>query len=234
MWTQRDQFSNDQIPLEDFELINQQHAYKLSNHLYSQSSKNPTGILPSIPDIHVGDLVYLYCDRSKTSPRSRYLVTSITGQWCNIRKFCGSQLRNNSYRVKLSECYKVPQELCHLVPSHSTYSSYDTDDEDLPGASSNAPLPPCIPRALSEPPPPSTPNTDDSTLMSNNSPVPDINGTQNSCDLHKSYESVDLNNTAENQEVSQMEYDSSVSLPLPTRSTRKRSVPNKFKDYVLY
>ena len=45
MWTQRDQFSNDQIPLQDFELINQQHAYKLSNHLYSQSSKNPTGIL---------------------------------------------------------------------------------------------------------------------------------------------------------------------------------------------
>ena len=234
MWTQRDQFSNDQIPLQDFELINQQHAYKLSNHLYSQSSKNPSGILPSIPDIHVGDLVYLYCDRSKTSPRNRYLVTSITGQWCYIRKFCGSQLRNNSYRVKLSECYKVPQELCNLVPSHSTYSSYDTDDEDLPGASSNAPLPPCIPRALSEPPPPSTPNTVDSTLLSDNSPVPDINGTQVTCDLHKSDESVELINTAENQDVSQLEYDSSVSLPLPTRSTRKRSVPNKFKDYVLY
>ena len=234
MWTQRDQFSNDQIPLQDFEPINQQHAYKLSNHLYSQSSKNPSGILPSIPDIHVGDLVYLYCDRSKTSPRNRYLVTSITGQWCYIRKFCGSQLRNNSYRVKLSECYKVPQELCNLVPSHSTYSSYDTDDEDLPGASSNAPLPPCIPRALSETPPPSTPNTVDSTLLSDNSPVPDINGTQDTCDLHKSDESVELNNTAENQDVLQLEYDSSVSLPLPTRSTRKRSVPNKFKDYVLY
>ena len=161
-------------------------------------------------------------------------MTSITGQWCNIRKFYGSQLGNNSYRVKLSECYKVPQELRHLVPSHSTYSSYDTDDEDLPGASSNAPLPPSIPRALSEPPPPSTPNTVDSILLSDNSPVPDINGTQNSCDLHNSYESVELNNTAENKDVSQLENDSSVSVPLPTTSTLVRSVPNKFKDYVLY
>lgn len=44
---------------------------------------------------------------TKQSLETRYLVVNIDYPWCNIRKFTGSQQRQNSYRVKISECYKV-------------------------------------------------------------------------------------------------------------------------------
>jgi hypothetical protein len=58
-----------------------------------------------LPDavIGVGDLVYLYADRDKNSPRSRYLVTSIEDKWCNVWKLVGDSLRVGSYKVKRSE-----------------------------------------------------------------------------------------------------------------------------------
>ena len=62
------------------------------------------------PDtISVGDIVYLYQDKSKTYARPRYIVASIDGDWCFIRKFIGKQLRETAYKVKLKECYKVPE-----------------------------------------------------------------------------------------------------------------------------
>ena len=36
------------------------------------------------------------------------MVVSIEVNWCNIKMSQGSQLRNTSYCVKHSECYKVP------------------------------------------------------------------------------------------------------------------------------
>ena len=70
-------------------------------------------------------MVYLYSDQSKLKSRPRYLVTSIEGEWCNIKKFSGSQLRNYSYRVKKSECYRVPSNAS--VPQSLEVES----DEDL-------------------------------------------------------------------------------------------------------
>ena len=114
MWTQRDQFSNNQIPLTDQSLIQRQHELRKSNHCYSEISKAPSGALPESSHLEVGDLVYLYNDQNKTCPRDRYLVVSTDNYWCNIRKFVGSQLRNPSYRVKRSDCYKVPS-LCFVI-----------------------------------------------------------------------------------------------------------------------
>ena len=56
----------------------------------------------------MGDLIYLYGDRNKSQARNRYLVVSINGEWCFVKKFSGNQLRASSYKVKLSECYRVP------------------------------------------------------------------------------------------------------------------------------
>ena len=36
------------------------------------------------------------------------LVVSVDGGWCNVTKFVGAQLRRTLYRVKICECYKVP------------------------------------------------------------------------------------------------------------------------------
>ena len=68
LWTQRKQFTLEQLPLDDREtIINQQKAREI-NHSYSEESKNPTQSLRRTPQLKVGDLVYLPLDRDKTKP----------------------------------------------------------------------------------------------------------------------------------------------------------------------
>ena len=81
MWTQRDQFSNIQFPLSDYDPISQQQSLRKTNHP-SLKSKVPLAQMASSPSAAIGDLVYLYCDRNKSRWRDRYLVTSIDGAWC--------------------------------------------------------------------------------------------------------------------------------------------------------
>ena len=66
MWTQRDQFSNQQLPLADDHLIALQHEQRLSNHPHSERSKASLHNRRPTPLIDVGDLVYLH---SVSSPR---------------------------------------------------------------------------------------------------------------------------------------------------------------------
>ncbi|XP_063968866.1 uncharacterized protein LOC135157450 [Lytechinus pictus] len=60
LWTQRDQFTSEQIPLRDMDVITNQHEKRLSNHGPSMESKAPKR-LSSMGEslVHVGDLVYL-------------------------------------------------------------------------------------------------------------------------------------------------------------------------------
>lgn len=66
--------------------------------------------------MQVCDLVYINSDGSKTRARDRYLVISDDGLWCNVRKFTGSELRSTSYRVKLVECFCVPDQSAPSSP----------------------------------------------------------------------------------------------------------------------
>ena len=131
MWTQRDQFSNQQLPLADDHLTALQHEQHLSNHPDSDCSKAPLRNRHPTPLIDVGDLVYLHSDRNKSRARDRYLVVAIDPRFCDIKKFIGSQLRSSPYRVKLTECFKVPSDLAD--PLHAPYQcrGQDSDDEDI-------------------------------------------------------------------------------------------------------
>ena len=80
---------------------------RLTNHPASERSKAPGCCPHPAMPVQVGDLVYLTPDSSKTHSRNRYLVVSVDHLWCNVRKCTGLQLRSTSYRVKLSECYRV-------------------------------------------------------------------------------------------------------------------------------
>lgn len=154
MLTQRDQFSNNQIPLVDQELILTQHDQRITNHPHSEQSKAPRSKLSNSKSIEVGDLVYLYTDRNKTCARDRYLVTSVEGIWCNVKKFVGSQLRKTSYRVKMNECYKVPAIGVDRSLDRSQQSRlYDfTGDEEEPEYQPpSPPQPPNIPSEISTP-----------------------------------------------------------------------------------
>ena len=93
------------------------------------SAKRPKAVidhkLPLTP-LQVGDLVYVKSDRDKSRTRDRYIIVSIDGEWCFIKKFSGSQLRATSYKVKLAECYAVP----NILPPPSYHSVVPTFDDD--------------------------------------------------------------------------------------------------------
>ena len=175
MWFQRDQFTNSQIPVDDLKLLREQHSFRLHNHPASERSKAPGRSSPTPPAIDVGDLVYLTSDGSKNRARDRYLVVSVDGLWCNVRKFVGSQLRSSSYRVKRTECYLVPE---HVDPTFNLPRRFNDDacpadvleespnsqsiNDDLvsqnvneePAPSQNIPVPsvPQVPGELATPP----------------------------------------------------------------------------------
>ena len=96
IWTQRNQFTHDQLPISDREIILQQHENRIQNHPYSVASKHSKHKIPTSQTLSVGDLVYLYADRDKTRARCRYLIVSIDGEWCVVKKFVGNSLRASS------------------------------------------------------------------------------------------------------------------------------------------
>ena len=147
-------------------MIQAQHHNRKANHPYSERSKAPSCNIAPSTHIEVGYLVYLYSGRA----RIRYLVTSIEVQWCYIRKFVGSQLRSTSYRVKKTECYKVPSQVAPNPYSTARPGSENISDEDDPDCATPAapPAPPFIPPELS------TPATDP---MNTNDSTPESMGT---------------------------------------------------------
>jgi hypothetical protein len=154
MFMQRDQFSNIQIPVNDIHLIQTQYDAKCKNHAFSERAKAPKSNNPKkySSSLRKGDLVYLYNDRNKFKARDRYLIVEINEEWCTIKKFTGSQLRNTSYKVKVTECYKVPfvNEQPMNVNQNEPESDIDEhQDDSVPAENNILPQLPCIPPDIS-------------------------------------------------------------------------------------
>ena len=228
MLTQRDQFTNTQMPISDRELITKQYEAKLSNHHYSEVSKAPKGKMHIADNtIQNGDLVYLYSDRNKCRARDRYLVVSIVDNtWCYLKKFVGNQFRNASYKVKLSDCYKVP----HVPDSPLIQRSHESDDEFLINLQSTEKshleyenAPPMLPAT----PPAISGNDDivDEPQDSEQVPIQPINDDM----AVPSAGSIPMENEECNVNVP-----SPMNQPNPSRPTRNRTRPGRFRDLQLY
>ena len=214
------------------------YTTRLSNQPASESSNAP-GCSPRVPaTVQVGDLVYITSDASKTRARDRYLVVSIDGSWCNVRKFTGSQLRSTSYRIKLSECYRVPSQR-EPTPNLSHCYSPDADEniEEEPAVSSvpQSPryvVPPQIPEVLAAPPSPPT----DACQTSNSPSIPNGNVPVSSMDssICEHQDSVTLPESpcADELEVPATDLTISPTRPGPRRSRRPTRRPAYLKDYV--
>ena len=151
MWAQYNQYTHEQLPLCDYQLILDKHAHRSTDHTFSKKSKNPCSLVPNAPPLRVGDIVYLVLDKDKSRARDRYIVVTVDPPWCVVKKFSGSQLRATSYKVKLSECYTVsPSVVVSNHPGHP--ASRDKDDEP-------SPVTPAVPPAPVHPelPPPAPP-----------------------------------------------------------------------------
>ena len=173
--------------------------------------------------VQVGDLVYITSDGCKTHARNRYLVVSIDGLWCNVHKFTGSQLRSTSYRVKLSECYRVP-DLTETTPNLSRRYSPDCYPEDIDEE-------PFTSGYLDEDPTPvrtpqSSPNHAPASVPSELTTPPDPQ-----CDITPAPESPPLPGGSVTDII-----DTPISEPAflsgPRRSSRPTRRPTYLKDYV--
>lgn len=191
LWTQRNQFTNEQLPLSDRALILSQHENRIRNHPYSEKSKLKGQKPLSCQELSVGDIVYLVSEKSKLKARDRYLITSIENPWCYIKKFSGSQLRAASYKVKLSECYRVQSQFSDCTPNQVKHESNDdlsTDVEDDDKVPQFINIPDTLSRPAYEPLNP-IPNENNLLSMDVSSEVAD------ECDLNSSHSNVELNTT---------------------------------------
>ena len=164
MLFQRDQFTNSQIPVSDMELITEQHETKLRNHKYSEKSKAPHKDFRPQANVDIGDLVYLHTDRDKTKSRDRYIIVNSDNDWIYVRKFVGKQLRNASYKIKRSECYKVPSNLQSYNVPISSHDN-DTNSDQIDSISNVNPVPIVSQKTLN-----SNPNSSDSMSELNQLP----------------------------------------------------------------
>lgn len=132
-WTQRDQFSNTQIPVVDRDIIIAKHVNRLSNHSASEKAKAPKSNRRSTPTIKIGDLIYVKGDLNKSHARDRYLVTDIDPDWCYARKFIGTQLRPTAYRLRHSECLVVSCQIpdLSLLPTPNIENPDIEFDDDV-------------------------------------------------------------------------------------------------------
>ena len=131
MWTGRDQISGEQLNFNDRDLIQGQLKRRQSNHAHSEKSKAHGR--PSLPDafVEIGDLVFVYSDGNKLSPRPRYIVTAIDSNWVTIKKLHGGLFSNRPYQVKRSEIFKIPD--FSPRPSSFNHNSSDSDSNDESG-----------------------------------------------------------------------------------------------------
>ncbi|PFX22438.1 hypothetical protein AWC38_SpisGene13038 [Stylophora pistillata] len=218
LWTQRSQFTGNQLPVADYNTILAKYQQRLNNHSSSEHAKNPRGLAPPEPQIKVGDLVYLVSDRNKLHARNRYLVTEINDPWCFVKKFSGCQLRASSYKVKLSECYVVPTQV------NSPSSCVNQADDEVHDEQASVPDPPQPPLDITHPFD-ANPESLDTSI-----PLPQGDGGETLSDPKEP----EVPRAPVEPDVSYSNPDESRAQPAPPRPQRSRKPPSYLKDYVMY
>ena len=141
MWFQRDQYTGQQLPIEDLALIKSKYSNWLKSHATSAKSQARGKVSPLQAQLKVGDLVYLNSERDKTKPRDRYVVvdsaqSSENPNTVKLQKFAGSQMRSRVYTVNRGDVitvqtHRFPQSAAHQS-SEDSDTSEETEDVHIP------------------------------------------------------------------------------------------------------
>lgn len=131
MFTTRDMMTGDQLSFQDKQLILSKQTERESHHEASAKFKARGKNQKPLPIIKVGEVVYLFSDRSKLHTRDKYLVTEIDDDYAYVQKFSGSQYRGRIYKVKKSDIISVPHSQdVEIEPDKSKSSPNETDLEE--------------------------------------------------------------------------------------------------------
>lgn len=129
MYTQSNQFTHEQLPMCDKDIIVQKQAQRDSNHISSALSKaNSKGPGPiHVPSI--GDIVYLYSDRDKTKARPRYIVVSKNDEWLYI-KVCRSTTQVTLIQGQEQRMFLRSNRSTDLTTKHQQHFVHEDDDQE--------------------------------------------------------------------------------------------------------
>ena len=127
---QRNQFTGEQIDINDLTLSEQQAQLRASNQAYSSKHKARGNPQAQEASIVKGSLVYIKSDGDKTRGRDRYLVVEVNGDSCVVQKFIKSQLRSKPYPLKLTEVYPVAPDLIEISGKICNVDSGSPEIED--------------------------------------------------------------------------------------------------------
>ena len=106
-WTQRDMTTGNQLTVDDKELINLKQLKRCADHEPSAKYKARGKVESTPSNIQIGDLVYIYSDRSKLRSRDKYICTGFEDNLIKVQKFTGCQFRGREYKVKESDLITV-------------------------------------------------------------------------------------------------------------------------------
>ncbi len=106
VWTQQDQITGAQLPIDDKLIMKQLFKREHSNGFRAKSKAHDKGTKPG-HNINTCDLVYLTMDRDKTKAREKYMAVSTDNHWYKLRKFTKSQFCSKCYDVRVTNCYPV-------------------------------------------------------------------------------------------------------------------------------
>ena len=138
-WTKRNMSTGVQIEVEDKELIRMKYTQRCEGHKASATYKARGKKLSPYPAVSIGQLVLIYSDYSKLTPRDKYLVTDVEDDHIWVQKFTGRQFRARSYKVKRSDVITVihngepiqdnepSEEELHQVESYQAIKISDYD-----------------------------------------------------------------------------------------------------------
>ena len=129
IWTKRDQYNGEQIPIDDLLLLKAKEMKKQKSHLPSATFKARGKRSFMLAPLERGDLVYVNSDRDKTHARDRYMVTEVSEVTCNVQKFTGLQLRARIYTVNRADVITV-QPWRFDITGGSNAEPEDSDSED--------------------------------------------------------------------------------------------------------
>ena len=219
-WTQRNQYTHEQIPISDQDILEKKYHLRAENHPHSENSKHRGGKFHTPPRVAVGDLVYLISDKDKLRARNRYLVTSVDGDWCFVKKFVGNQLRASSYKVKRDECYLVLGE-CDKFSSHTLYKAYESEDEEG-GHEAKPPEPAKVPPVLTNP-------SEAPILLA----LPEPSTSSESLDTMQLETGIDLSDASHDLNPQPQASEAVITPQTSTRPKRQTKRPKYLEDYVL-
>ena len=107
VWMMRDQFSGEQLPINDMALIKSQEQRKKKGHEPSASYKARGKAPSTFSPVVRGDIVYLNSDRDKTCQRQRYIVLEVFKESCKVQTFVEMQLRARPYTVHRADVLMI-------------------------------------------------------------------------------------------------------------------------------